>query len=77
MPAGHARPPRGPHKVSHLEESELLPMCGRDQDWMLVPWIDQPPAMASSMTAVITRALHLGTDLLRLRRCSRHRHDVS
>jgi len=78
MPAGHARPPRGPRKAAHLEESELLPMCARGSGLDAGPVDrDQPPAMASSMTAVITRALHLGTDLLRLRRCPHHRHDAS
>jgi hypothetical protein len=78
MPAGHARPARDLRKAAHLEELELLPMCGRGSGLDAGPVDkDQPPAMASSVTAVLTRALHLGTDLFRLRRCLRHRHATS
>jgi hypothetical protein len=76
MSLGGARPPGLLVGSAHLEKSELLPMCRRFQDWMLVTWIKTRHQPQLCMTAVMTepllRALHLGADLFRLRHCPHH-----
>jgi hypothetical protein len=75
-------PGRGPGLLvrrAHLEELELLPMCRRSSG-LNAGHVDrdQPPAMTQrSMAAVMTRPLHPGADLFRLRRCPHDRYDAS